>query len=296
MTLKYIQLFILALFVSALGVNSGFSKPQHDEYFGAAAEDDMDNEAFNAGEMIIEHIVDSYEWHIMTVGHTHVTLPLPILIYHKGSLLTFMSSAFVNHEDHSKQPVFFDENNNIIKDHNNFHNARFALAILAEDPNKGKIAYINPQVYLKEHGKMEVALEEGMPLDFSITKNVVALWFSILLMLWVFVAVAKGYKTRKGMAPKGIQSVFEPLIVFIRDDIAKSSIGEKKYEKYLPYLLTIFFFIFFNNILGLIPILPAGANVTGNIAITGVLAVLTFVITSFSAKKSYWLHIVDTPG
>jgi F-type H+-transporting ATPase subunit a len=98
------------------------------------------------------------------------------------------------------------------------------------------------------------------------------------------------------LAPKGAQSVFEPLIVFIRDDIAKSSIGEKKYEKYVPFLLTIFFFIFFNNLLGLVPIIPGGANLTGNIAVTGVLAVFTFIITTFSANKNYWVHIYNTPG
>jgi F-type H+-transporting ATPase subunit a len=90
--------------------------------------------------------------------------------------------------------------------------------------------------------------------------------------------------------------MLEPLILFIRDDVAKSSIGEKRYEKYMPYLLTIFFFIFFNNLLGIIPIFPGGANVTGNIAVTGVMALFTLIITSFSGTKSYWLHIINTPG
>lgn len=93
-----------------------------------------------------------------------------------------------------------------------------------------------------------------------------------------------------------MQSLLEPLILFIRDDIAKSSIGEKKYEKYMPYLLTIFFFIFLNNILGLIPIFPGGANVTGNIAVTMVMAVFTFILTTVSGNKHYWIDIVNTPG
>ena len=295
MILKQIRLLFIALIIGGFGINLSFSNPQH---HGIESEEEIENadkEAFNAGEMIIEHIIDSYEWHIMTIGHSHITLPLPVIIYHDGSWITFLSSAFVNHETHHKQPLFFDENGNMLGEHGNIDNAVFGLNIMKDGPHKGKIAYIHADKYIQDHQIVE-DIEAGLPIDISITKNVVALWFSIFLMLWIFISVARGYKTRKGMAPKGIQSVMEPLIVFIRDDIAKSSIGEKKYEKYLPYLLTIFFFIFFNNILGLIPIIPAGANVTGNIAITGVLAILTFVITSFSANKNYWVHIVNTPG
>jgi F-type H+-transporting ATPase subunit a len=119
---------------------------------------------------------------------------------------------------------------------------------------------------------------------------------SALLMLLIFISVAKAYARNVNQAPKGMQSMLEPLILFIRDDIAKSSIGEKKYEKYMPYLLTIFFFIFLNNILGLVPIFPGGANVTGNIAVTLVMAVFTFILTSFSGNMHYWIDIVNTPG
>jgi len=119
---------------------------------------------------------------------------------------------------------------------------------------------------------------------------------SALLMLLIFISVAKAYARNVNKAPKGMQSMLEPLILFIRDDIAKSSIGEKKYEKYMPYLLTIFFFIFLNNILGLVPIFPGGANVTGNIAVTLVMAVFTFILTSVSGNKHYWIDIVNTPG
>ncbi len=132
--------------------------------------------------------------------------------------------------------------------------------------------------------------------DFSITKTVFGIFLSVALMLLVFLTIAKNYRKNKGKAPKGLQSLLEPLILFIRDDIAKSSIGEKKYEKFMPFLLTVFFFIFFNNLLGLIPFFPGGANVTGNISVTLVLAVFTFLITSFSGNKQYWLHIVNTPG
>jgi F-type H+-transporting ATPase subunit a len=131
--------------------------------------------------------------------------------------------------------------------------------------------------------------------DLSITKNVASLLFSIALLLWIFLSVASAYRRNEGQAPKGLQSFVEPLIVFVRDEIAKPSIGPK-YMKYMPYLLTVFFFIWINNLLGLIPIIPGGANVTGNIAVTMTLALITFIITTVSANKNYWQHIFAMPG
>jgi F-type H+-transporting ATPase subunit a len=131
------------------------------------------------------------------------------------------------------------------------------------------------------------------PLDFSITKNVATLMLGALILILLFTSVSKGYVKNKGKAPKGIQSFLEPLIVYMRDEVVKPSIG-KNYGKYFPYLLTLFFFIFINNLLGL---LPGGANLTGNIAITLVLALITFLITNLSANKYYWKHILlpNTP-
>ncbi len=225
-------------------------------------QEDIAQEEFKAGDMIIEHITDSYEWHIITVGHTHVSIPLPVMFYDEGKFHFFMSSAF---------------------HHNNgVHDGYF---ISKNDMNAGKI------VRLGANG------EEIRPyLDFSFTKNVLAIFISIFVLMFIFLSVAKTYKQRKGKAPKGLQSLLEPVIIFIRDDIAKSSIGEKKYEKYLPFLLTIFFFILINNLLGIVPFFPGGANITGNIGVTGVLAVFTFIITTFSGNKNYWLHIVNAPG
>lgn len=154
--------------------------------------------------------------------------------------------------------------------------------------------------YKSDHGHI-VKLNEDLtvnesvhPFDFSITKNVATMILSSVLLLLIFTAVAKGYKTNKGKAPKGIQSFLEPIIVFLRDDVVKPAIGHK-YEKYFPYLLTLFFFILINNILGLF---PAGPNLTGNIAITLVLAVITFFIVNISGNKYYWKHVFlpDTPA
>jgi F-type H+-transporting ATPase subunit a len=129
-------------------------------------------------------------------------------------------------------------------------------------------------------------------LDLSITKNVAMLFINATVLLLVFFSVAKSYKNNSGKAPKGLQSFIEPVVVFVRDEIVKPNIG-KHYEKYLPYILTLFFFILFGNLLGL---LPGSANLTGNIAVTCTLAVLTFLITNFSGNGSYWKHIFWTPG
>lgn len=143
-----------------------------------------------------------------------------------------------------------------------------------------------------EEGKI-VAEDGSFVLDLSITKNVASLLISVILLLAVFFTIAKSYKDRVGKAPSGLQSAFEPIIIFIRDEVAKTNIGEKHYRRFMPYLLTVFFFILFNNMLGL---LPGSANVTGNIAITLVLAVIAFFVTNLSAKSTYWGHIFAMPG
>lgn len=284
MIIRSVQYFLVAL----MFLFSGSVFAQH-----AEENESAHKESFNAGEMILEHVVDSYEWHILSYGDFHLSIPLPVIIFHEGNLLTFMSSAF----HHGNAPALFDENNQMIHaeemDHN--HVASYGLAIMQDGAYKGKLAYIDVDEYIQHH-KIVENTEAGMLYDFSITKNVLSLWMSLALIMWVFVSVAKSYKTRKGKAPKGMQNLLEPFIIFIRDDIAKESIGEEKYEKYLPYLLTIFFFIFFNNLLGLIPFFPGGANLTGNIAVTMVLALFTFFITNFSGNKNYWVHLVNTPG
>ncbi len=145
--------------------------------------------------------------------------------------------------------------------------------------------------YVMDHD--HIMLESGgHVLDVSITKNVLFIIIDALLLILVFMAVARGYKKNEGHAPKGIQSLFEPIIVFVRDDIAKENIGHK-YERFMPFLLTVFFFIWFGNLLGL---LPGAANMTGNISITLTLAIFTLLTTLFSGRKTYWLHIVDPLG
>ena len=152
--------------------------------------------------------------------------------------------------------------------------------------------------YKLEHGHIYRTDAAGKPVegvqvrDFSITKNVASLLLSALILLTVFISIANSYGKNKGKAPTGLQSFLEPIVLFVRDEIAKPNLGPK-YEKYLPYLLTLFFFILVNNLLGL---LPGGANLTGNIAVTLVLAVITFFVTNLSGNKHYWMHLVKPTG
>jgi F-type H+-transporting ATPase subunit a len=136
---------------------------------------------------------------------------------------------------------------------------------------------------------------DARPLNFSITKNVFSMFMSAIIMFLLFLVVARSYKKNQ-LAPKGIAGFLEPLITFVRDDIARPNIGEKKYAQYMPYLLTIFFFIWINNLIGLIPFFPFSSNLTGNIYFTFVLAFITFIVTTLSGNKEYWGHIFNTPG
>lgn len=223
-------------------------------------------EEFNAGRMIVEHIIDAHEWHILDYKDFHLTIPLPVIVIYEGRLDIFMSGKF--HHGHESYKGY---------------------KIEAEGENKGKIVRVIGNT-------METDTTAPLPIDLSITKNVAAIFFSVFLLFWIFISIGNRYRKNSKRAPRGLQSLIEPLILFIRDDIAKASLGEKKSEKYLPFLLTLFFFIFFNNLLGLIPIFPGGANITGNIAVTAVMAIFTFVITIASGNKNYWLHIFNTPG
>ncbi|MDH5398872.1 MAG: F0F1 ATP synthase subunit A [Cyclobacteriaceae bacterium] len=174
------------------------------------------------------------------------------------------------------------------------------LPVILYSPNQGLSVFMSGRF---EHGHASYQgyrVEEGHIVsesgdkfyDFSITKNVAQLLINVLVMLLLFISVAKAYKNRAGKAPKGMQSLIEPIILFIRDEIAKPNIGEK-HNKYMPYLLTLFFFIWLGNLIGLT---PGAANLTGNIAVTGSLAFFTLILTLFSSKSYYWKHIFWPPG
>lgn len=231
-----------------------------------------DTAGLDVGKFIIDHILDSHEWHLW--GHTSIPLPVILIDLEKGQADFFMSSKF--HHDNTGTYVY-----NACATGNSYVRLNEKIYIVGES---GKLNY-------DEEGNVT----NIMPLDLSITKNVFTIFLSLTIILIVFISIAKSYKKRKGMAPKGLQSFLEPLIVFVRDEIAIPSIGKDKYRKYMGYLLTLFFFIFLTNLMGLIPIFPGGANVTGNISVALVLALISFIITSYTGTKAYWLHIVNPP-
>ena len=224
---------------------------------------------FNPVPVIMHHIADAHDWHLWGEGENSVTIPLPVILWDNG-LQVFMSSKF-----HHNEAVVESNGNYYI----NFHE---------------KIYKTDAQGTITPHvdEKGVVHLQNAKALDFSITKNVASMLLSFVILILVFSAVASNYK-KGNMVPKGIAGFIEPLIIFIRDEVAIPNIGEKKYAKFMPYLLTLFFFIWINNLLGL---LPGAANVTGNIAVTFVLALIALIVVNFSGNKGYWGHMLWMPG
>jgi F-type H+-transporting ATPase subunit a len=238
------------------------------EDIAATANEAAAEEEFNPGSMIIGHVTDAHSWHLFDYvgkdGEEHaVAIPLPVILVNDGRVDVFMSSKF----HHGQHP------------YNGY-------ALVGGGISKEEIVCVD-----------EAGVPTGKkPLDLSITKTSVAIMIAVILLIVIIFVARNGYKKRPNQAPHGLQSLVEMLVVFVRDSIVKPMIGEKHYEKYLPYLLTLFFFIFFCNILGLIPIFPAGANITGNIAVTAILAIITFIITNLSGNRHYWVDIFNTPG
>ncbi len=209
-------------------------------------------------EIVFGHINDSYEWHITTYGDVHVTIPLPVIVYSSSTgWHCFLSSRF--HENGGEYEGFY----------------------LAQGGDyDGKVV------------EKDAAGNEVRPFDISITKTACSLLINSLLLVLIIVGVARWYKNRKpsSEAPRGFVGFMEMFIMMIHDDVIKSCVG-KDYKRYAPYLLTAFFFIFLNNLMGLIPIFPGGGNVTGNIAITTFLALMTFLAVNLFGTKEYWKEI-----
>ena len=214
----------------------------------------QENEAENAEDLNVSDLIIH---HVLDDHVWHfadgLVLNLPIIVYSAEKGLDIFSSANFFNEDHELVPY------------------------------KG---------YVLDHNHIYLQGTDKQVLDLSITKNVAMLFINAALMLLVFISVANAYKKNRGRAPKGLASFFEPVIVFVRDEIAKPNIGHR-YERYFPYLLTLFFFILFGNLLGLI---PGAGNLTGNIAVTLTLALMTFIVTNVNGNKNYWSHIFWTPG
>jgi F-type H+-transporting ATPase subunit a len=222
---------------------------------GEPAGEGKKEKAFDANEVIFDHVLDAHEFHFMTLkgddGHEkHVSIYLPVMLWsNTKGFSCFMSSKLAHGESYNGYKLD-------------------GRKIVSEDPNE-KI------------------------FDFSLTRNVVQMLLALGILVIILLRVAKKYKTGQGVttAPKGMQNVMEVLVTFVRDDVAKPNLGHK-YQKYLPYLLTVFFFILINNIFGLV---PGTANVTGNIAFTVVLGLISLIVILFSSNKHYWGHIFNPP-
>jgi len=224
---------------------------------------------------ILHHIKDSHDFHFFSYTNDanerkHFGFPLPVILWTSNGVTAFMSSEFHHNDD-----------GHVIVEKNGL-----------------KFAKIHSKIYELEAGATEVSFDEthhatnaSKVLDFSITKSVFGILLVGLLMLFGFSSLARQYKNNT--IPKGLGRVLEPLVIYVRDEIARPNIGEKKYRKFTGYLLTVFFFIWILNLLGLTPL---GFNVTGQIAVTAALAIFTLVIYTFSGNKDYWMHILWMPG
>ena len=237
-------------------------------------------EPFKPVDFAFAHVLDAHEVHIAGEGASSITLPLPIILWTEKGLVTFLSSAF--HHDNKGRYIVEKEGLNFVK-------------------YDGKIYQLNtgvtlPPAVLKTKKEMQAWLKDNaaLPLDFSITKAVFTMFLVAFLLFFVFFKVARFYKKNGAVAPKGIVSWMEPLVLFVRDDIAEPNIGAKK-DRFMPYLLTVFFFILIGNLLGLIPWIGS-PNLTGNISVTVTLAMFTLVIQLIFSKKPFWKHIFMPPG
>ena len=245
------------------------SVAQHNDKLDAVKPTEEKSLKVTIKEYINHHLLDSYDFGLFsyTDDHKevhHVGFPLPVILW-DGGLKVFLSSKF-----HHGETVANVDGNYYKVYHNKIYKTDAAGTI----------------TYDAEHHPTN-----AKPLDFSITKNVVFIFLVALLMFFMFTRMAKNYK--KNALPKGIGRLLEPIILYIRDDIAIPNIGAKHYKKYMSYLLTVFFFVWIINLLGLTPL---GVNVTNNIAVTLVLALITFVLTTVTANKNYWAHIFWMPG
>lgn len=223
-----------------------------------------EGEPVNIKEIIFDHIGDAYEWHVATIGDKHISIPLPVIVYsQEKGLNAFLSSHL--HHGHSYE---------------GFH-------IATEGDYKGKV------VETLSTGEVKRPM-----LDLSLTKIAAGIVLNSLLLVTIILCVSRWYRRREASddAPRGFVGMIEMLIMMVYDGIIKPSVG-KDYERYAPYLLTAFFFIFLSNLMGLVPIFPGGANVTGNIAITLVLAICTFIAVNVFGTREYWREVLwpDVP-
>ncbi len=251
---------------------------------------------FNAGEMIVHHISDAHSIHFFG----NVTVPLPCIVKTDQGFEFFMSSVFMDdHHEFSKIYTSESTGKTFALHHEKIYEVEEQSAVSPLHFDTLAMAADSLQAASPEAATEHAADHEefhGHPvLDFSITKSVFGMLLILTLVLVLFTRMAKAYEKRKGQAPKGMQNMLEPFVLFIKDEVAVPALGKKRANKFLPFMLTSFFFIWASNMLGLVPFL-GGFNITGTLSITLVLAVLVFIITTVNGNAHYWGHIVWPPG
>ncbi len=274
--IRYVLLFILLVFSLPPSIHASEKKTTSAEetYIipdKQAAYADTGNkgkqQGFDPRKVIVDHVLDAYDWHLFDIGEREFSIPLPVILIYERQLYVFFSHRF---------------------DHGYAAYKGFRLA--ADGPYKGRAMRVLADGVTPDP-------DASFIYDLSITKNVVAIFAASILLCWLFITIGRRYEQADiYTTPKGLPAFFEPLILFVRDQIALLTIDPLHYRKFMPYLLTVFFFIFLNNLLGLVPIFPGGANVTGNISVTFVLAMFTFFTTHYFANKTYWQHMFNMPG
>ncbi len=227
-----------------------------------------EKKGINITELVFGHVSDSHEWHLFSLEgeggeEKEIAMPLPVIVYRPGMGLSMFS-------------------------YSNFHHGHWH-----EDENGNKISPEHDGLYVEKNMKEKIKAVDGSEVyDFSVTKNVLSMLVGVVLLLWLVTSAAKKYKAGANVAPKGFQNALEVIILFIRDEVARPNLGGK-YLKFMPLLLTVFFFIWINNLLGL---LPGGANFTGNIAVTACLALVVFIVMMANSNKYFWGHLLNPPN
>jgi F-type H+-transporting ATPase subunit a len=246
-------------------------------------EEQEQTKKFDANEVIFGHVLDAHQFHFLSYtgsdGHLHhVGIPLPVILYSPQKGFSFFSSGRFHHGEY-------------VHDGYLLVTPEYREHLIESGYSKEEVEKLRNETIIAVDDK-SIPLENVKVYDFSLTRNVVQMFIALALLVWLLLSVAKRYREQgAGKAPKGLQNLIEVLITFTRDEVAKPNLGHK-YQKYMPYLLTVFFFILINNIIGLI---PGTANVTGNIAFTAVLGIISFIVILFSSNKHYWGHIFNPP-
>lgn len=300
--------FAFAWKVSGLQAQHGENHHANSPETGGAAPAGNHEGMERAADVIIHHVMDSHDWHITDIGETAISLPLPWIVYNSQKGLDF----FMNTD------AMLEGDNHYLESHGNLYYVKSNVPVATfhdltdpaekeefekmEKEGAGKYVIVHHKLERYdeatgknvpvEHAEVFEKMEGVTVIDFSMTKTALQILIVAIVMLLLFTRVAKAYKQREGMAPKGLQSFMEPLILFVRDEVAKPYL-HGKHDKFVPYLLTLFFFLWISNLFGLTPL---SSNIAGNTSITLMLALLTFILIIRNSTKDFWLHIFWFPG